>query len=148
MKRHRILLGSVAALMAIPLLQGCMDTTHNPLAAASGAAKLGEVAGEQAGLAELANVIANELTAEELASLVNVGLGKDWSLDDANALKNLLGQIDEEKAQALEEANIDEADDEQLKQACEDAGIEATDEQIGLLRDLFDTVEAGGGGGQ
>ncbi|GAF96280.1 unnamed protein product [marine sediment metagenome] len=133
--------------MAVPLLQGCTDPTHNPLAAASGAAKLSGT-GEEDGLAAMADLIANELTAEELASLVNLGLGKDWSLDDANALKDLLGQIDEEKGQALEDAGIDEANttDEQVKQAFADAGLDATDEQIDLLRDLFDAVEGVDGG--
>ena len=147
MRKTMNMLGLLTGLAVVALAHGCTDPAHNPLAAASGAAKLGQVAGEQVGLAELTSVIANELTAEELASLVNVGLGKDWSLDDANAVKDLLGQIDEEAAQALEEANIDEADDQQLKQAFADAGIDATDEQIDLLRDLFDAVEAGSGGG-
>jgi hypothetical protein len=147
MRKSMNMLGLVTGLAVVALVHGCTDPAHNPLAAASGAAKLGQVAGEQVGLAELARVIANELTAEELASLVNVGLGKDWSLDDANAIKDLLGQIDEEGAQALEQAGIDAADDQQLKQAFADAGIDATDEQIDLLRDLFDAVEAGSGGG-
>ena len=148
MKRPVTVLGLVAGLAAVALVHGCMDPAHNPLAAASGASKLSAVAGEQAGLGNLANVIANELTAEELASLVNVGLGKNWSIDDSNAIKELMGQIDEQAAQALEGANIDDenATNEEIEQALADAGVEATDQQIDLLRDLFGAVAGAAGG--
>jgi hypothetical protein len=124
------------------MLSGCTDAAHNPLAAASGAAKLSQVAGEQISWTELADVIANELTAEELASLVNVALGKEWTLEEASAVQDLLGDI-VLNADALGDFSIDDPDasNEEIQNALADAGIEATDEQIDLLRDLFSTVE-------
>ncbi|UCG31599.1 MAG: hypothetical protein JSU68_08015 [Phycisphaerales bacterium] len=130
------------ALMGSVMMSGCMDAAHNPLAAASGAVKLSQVAGETVGLAELANIIANELTAEELASLVNMGLGEDWSLEDASSVQDLLGEM-VLNADALADCGIDDpgATNEEIQAALVDAGIEATDEQIDLLRDLFSAVE-------
>ena len=123
------------------MLSGCTDAAHNPLAAASGAVKLSQVAGEQVSWVELANIVANELTAEELASLVNMGLGKDWSLEDANAVQDLLGEM-VLNADSLGDFGIDNPDatNEEIQNALADAGIEATDEQIDLLRDLFSAV--------
>ena len=144
MNKRPILLAVITALLMVPLVQGCMDPANDPLAAASAVAKLGDVSAvsDVAGFQTMASTVANELTAEELASLVNVGLGQDWTLDDANAVKDLLGQIDQEKAEALENSGIDDqnATDEEVKQALEDAGLEVTDQQIDLLRELFNAV--------
>ena len=131
----------VVALMGGVMVSGCTDAAHNPLAAASGAAKLSQVAGEQVDLTDLANVIANELTAEELASLVNMGLGKDWSLDDADSVQDLLGEM-VLNADALADCGIDDPDatNEEIQAALAGAGVEATNEQIDLLRDLFSAV--------
>ena len=132
----------VIAMIGGVMLSGCTDAAHNPLAAASGAAKLSQVAGEQISWTELADVIANELTAEELASLVNMALGKEWTLEEASAVQDLLGDI-VLNADALGDFSIDDPDasNEEIQNALADAGIEATDEQIDLLRDLFSTVE-------
>jgi hypothetical protein len=132
----------VVATIGGVMLSGCTDAAHNPLAAASGAAKLSQVAGEQISWIELADVIANGLTAEELASLVNMALGKEWTLEEASAVQDLLGEI-VLHADALGDFGIDDPDasNEEIQNALADAGIEATDEQIDLLRDLFSTVE-------
>ena len=132
----------VIAMIGGVMLSGCTDAAHNPLAAVSGAAKLSQVAGEQISWTELADVIANELTAEELASLVNMALGKEWTLEEASAVQDLLGDI-VLNADALGDFSIDDPDasNEEIQNALADAGIDATDEQIDLLRDLFSTVE-------
>lgn len=132
----------VIAPIGVVMLSGCTDAAHNPLAAASGALKLSQVAGEQVSWVDLANLVANELTAEELASLINMGLDKDWSLEDAGAVQDLLGEI-VANADALGDFGIDDPDatNEEILSALADAGIEATDEQIDLLRDLFSVVE-------
>ena len=132
----------VIAMIGGVMLSGCTDAAHNPLAAASGAAKLSQVAGEQISWTELADVIANGLTAEELASLVNMALGKEWTLEEASAVQDLLGDI-VLNADALGDFSIDDPDasNEEIQNALADAGIDATDEQIDLLRDLFSTVE-------
>ena len=136
-------LGLAAVLFVIPCLSGCgVTATTNPLAAAAGLAKL-QALGENPDIEDLAGALANDITAEELASMVNLGLGKDWTLDDANAAKDLLGEV-LANTEALGNSGIDDpnATDEEVKDALSDAGIEATDHEIDLLREL---LEAAGG---
>ncbi len=141
----------VAAIVS-PLIQGCcMPATQNPIAAATAAAKvLGAVQGFQDAstteemvdaVGDMAETI-SELSTSEIASVVNLVAGQDWSLEDAQAVKDLAAQVDEEAIDALAEIDLTqlEPDADEVIAVLDEVGITVTDTQVELLTGIIDEL--------
>ena len=138
----------LCGLMSLSLMApGCTAPTQDPVGALVAAEiVLAAIDGADADsqLQAAMEAVAG-LTDSQLASMVNLGLGEDWSLEDAAAVKELLAQIDEDAAAALEDLDIDEdTSPADIVDALADAGIDATEEQVVLLQELLGAVEGVG----
>ena len=147
MKLSITALGLSCVLGVSVLVQGCFPANQDPLAAASAAAKILDALESAETDAEAITAVVNSLstlTNAELASAVNLLAGADWSLDDAGTIQELVGQLDEATITQLSEIEFQEGlqTDEQIQQALSDAGVTVTEEQVDLLRDLFNIFEA------
>ena len=147
MKRSMTALGLGCVLGVSVLVQGCFPANQDPLAAASAAARILDALEGAETDAEAITAVANALstlTNAELASAVNLLAGTDWSLEDAGSIQELIGQFDEATITQLSEIEFQEGlqTDEQIQQALSDAGVTVTEEQVDLLRDLFNIFDA------
>ena len=147
MKRSMTALGLSCVMGVSVLVQGCFPANQDPLAAASAAAKILDALENAETDAEAITAVVNSLstlTNAELASAVNLLAGADWSLDDAGTIQELVGQLDEATITQLSEIEFQEGlqTDEQIQQALSDAGVTVTEEQVDLLRDLFNIFDA------
>ncbi len=150
-----IALGTLT-LAVMPLVDGCcMPATQNPVAAASAGAKI--YASVQAfqsvetdedildAVTDVAETVA-DLTTSEIASAINLLLGEDWSLEDAEAVKDLAEQFDEETISAFAEMDLDSLketeDPNDVTQAIEDAGITLTEEQEQLIGEAVSGLQS------
>ena len=147
MKQYITALGLSCVLGVSMMVQGCFPANQDPLAAASAAAKILDALENAETDAEAITAVVNSLstlTNAELASAVNLLAGADWSLDDAGTIQELVGQLDEATITQLSEIEFQEGlqTDEQIQQALSDAGVTVTEEQVDLVRDLFNIFEA------
>ena len=80
---------------------------------------------------------------EEIASAVNLVAGQDWSLDDAQQIRNLAAQVDEEAIDALSELDVQNTnlDPKEVVETLDEVGITVTDHQVDLVTGLLDSVK-------
>lgn len=150
----------VMAIVVTPLIEGCcMPATNNPIAAATAGAKvLGAVDEFQNASTpeEQADAVVNiaqtitTLSTSEIASAVNLVAQQGWSLEDAQEIKNLAAQVDEESIDALIakqdefEALGENPQPSDVVPIVEEAGIEVTEKQVELLQNVLDSMGEGG----
>jgi hypothetical protein len=152
--RYLTVVTSLAVVLGVlPLIAGCcLAPTQNPIAAATAGAKifgsLQELQGAQTP-EEMLDAVGNmadtveTMTTSEIASAVNLVTGQNWSLEDAQQVKNLAAQVDEEVLDALSEVNVDALrnDPTQLAAVIEDVGIVVTDHQIDLITEAYESLQ-------
>lgn len=150
-----LLVSVVVALVLVPVIQGCcLAPTSNPIAAATAGAKiLGSVQTFQEAdtpeemadaVKDLAETVA-DLSTSEIASAVNLVAGEDWSLEDAQSIKDLAAQVDEEAIDALMQADLPSLDEDpepaDIIPVLEEVGITVTEDQIELLIGTLEGLE-------
>lgn len=157
--RYSVLLtGLLAVAIVFPMIEGCcMTGTQNPIAAATAAAKiLGDVEALQAAttqeevlqaIDQISDTVA-AMTTSEIASAVNLVAGQNWSLDDAQSIKDLAAQIDDEAIQALSQVELTDGntDPNTIVDVLGGADVTVTDEQIDLLQGALNNLSADLGG--
>ncbi len=148
------------AVVVSPLIEGCcMPATNNPVAAAMAGAKVlgamqefesASTPEEQSdAVVNLAQTVTS-LSTSEIASAVNLVAKQNWSLEDAQEVKNLAAQVDEESIDALMnmqdelEALGEDPQPADLVTLVEQAGITVTERQVELLQGVLDTMDSGG----
>ena len=147
--------GVVVALVLIPVISGCcMIPTNNPVAAATAGAKiLGSVQTFQEAdtpeemadaVVGLAGTVA-DLSTSEIASAVNLVAGEDWSLEDAQSIKDLAAQVDDEAIDALMQADLPSLSENpgpaDIIPLLDEVGITATEQQVDLLLETLEGLE-------
>ena len=138
----------VSGLLAVALVvTGCTEPTQDPVAALVAAETVMAAidgADAESALQAAIDAVAG-LTDSQLASMVNLGLGEDWSWEDAAAVKELLGEINEAAAEALQDLDINEnSSTEDVVSALAGVGVEVSESQVDLLKELLGTVEGVG----
>lgn len=158
MSKHMTLLaGMVVSVALFPMIEGCcMPATSNPIAAATAGAKiLGAVQGLQdaetdeevaAAVLEVAETVSN-LTTSEIASAVNMIGELDWSLEDAENIKELASQVDQDLIDnitdlgddfSLDDPNVSAED---VADILTDAGMTISESQAEILTDAYEQLK-------
>ena len=147
MKRRLSWWGVSGLLAAALMVSGCTEPTQDPMAALVAAETVMAAidgADAESALQAAIDAVAG-LTDSQLASMVNLGLGADWSLEDAAAVKVLLAEVNDAAADALQNLDINEnSSTAEVVSALADVGIEVSESQVDLLKELLGAVEGVG----
>ncbi|MBN1346337.1 MAG: hypothetical protein JXQ73_26855 [Phycisphaerae bacterium] len=159
-KSMAVLMCVVIAVVAAPMIEGCCMPTSNLVAAATAGAKVfGAIQEYQdaqtpeeiaAAVLNIAQTVA-DLSTSEIASAVNIVTGASWTLDDAQQIKDLAAQVDEETVTALTETDFpdisSDTDPSELIPLVEAAGITVTEHQVELITGVLEGLQDGDLGG-
>jgi len=161
-RSYMVMATVVAALITTPLMEGCccvpglseqlqdlqdiasaatkvfgtlQDVQNNPPTTPEEAVETFEAVAETI----------QDLTPSEIAAVISLIPGVDWSEQDAESMKDLAAEFDEETIENLTQnppvLDDPETFEEDIVAALRDAGVDITDQQVELIVELIESIE-------